>query len=217
MMDRTTRWPEVVPLSSISAESCVRAFIWISRFGIPAVLTSDRGSQFTSSIWNGVCSVLRISPSTTTSFHPQSDRLVERFHRSLKSSLRARLAGSDWFSHLPLVLLCLRATPKDDTGLSVSEAVYGCPLTLPGELVDVPELPPESFLRKVERAIDGSAVPPPHHIHPVPPSQLPAALLKAKFMFVREDAVIATLAPRYRGCFATSEYMYLVTFCDGLL
>ena len=104
MIDRTTRWPEVVPLSSISAESCVLAFIWISRFGIPAVLTSDRGSQFTSSIWNEVCSVLGISPSTTTSFHPQSNGLVERFHRSLKSSLQARLAGSPaflislWFS-----------------------------------------------------------------------------------------------------------------------
>ena len=65
--------------------------------------------------------------------------MVVRFHRSLKSSLRARLAGSDWVPHLPLGLLGLRATPKDDTGLSVSEAVYGSPLTLPGELVDVPD------------------------------------------------------------------------------
>jgi hypothetical protein len=76
---------------------------------------------------------------------------------------------------------------------------------LPGELLDVPELPPESFLRKVERAIDGFAVPPPHHVHTVPPSQLPAALLKAKFVFVREDAVIPTLAPRYPGPYLVLE------------
>ena len=201
MIDRTTRWPEAVPLSSITAESCARALIstWISRFGVPAVITSDRGSQFTSSIWTGVCSILGISASTTTSFHPQSNGMVERFHRSLKSSLRARLAGSDWFSHLPLVLLGLRATPKDDTGLSVSEAVYGSPLTLPGELVDVPELLPGSFLRKVDRAIEGFAVSPPHHVRPVPPTKLPTALISAKYVFVREDAVISSLAPRYRG------------------
>ena len=89
MIDRTTRWPEAIPLSSISAESCAHAFIstWISRFGVPAALMLDRGSQFTSSIWTGVCSMLGISASTTTSFHPQSNGMVERFHRSLKSSL----------------------------------------------------------------------------------------------------------------------------------
>ena len=98
--------------------------------------------------WTGVCSMLGILAYTTTSFYPQSNGIVERFHRSLKSSLQARLAGSDWFSHLPLVLLGLRATPKDDTGLS--EAVYSSPLTLPG---DVPELLPYTFLRKVNRWI----------------------------------------------------------------
>ena len=201
MIDRTTRWPEAVTLSSIPAESCVQVFIstWVSRFGGPAVLTSDRGSQFTSSVWTGVCSTLGISASTTTSFHPQSNGMVERFHRSLKSSLRARLANSDWISHLPMVLLGLRATPKDDTGLSVSEAVYGAPLTLPGELVDVPELLHDTLLRKVNRAVEGLAVPPPHHVHPVPPVQLPAALISAKYVFVGEDSVISTLAPRYRG------------------
>ena len=144
MMDRTTRWPKVFPLSSISAESCVCAFLttWVSRFRVPAVLTSDQGSQFTSAIWSGVCSILGILASTTTSFHPQSSGLIERFHRSLKSTLRARSAGSDWFSHLPLDLLGLRATPKEDMGLLVSEAVCGSPLILPGELMNVPEMPP---------------------------------------------------------------------------
>ena len=97
-------------------------------------------------------------------------------------------------SHLPLVLLGLRATPKDDTGLS--EAVYSSPLTLPG---DVPELLPYTFLRKVNRAIDGFAVSPPHHVRPVQPVQLPAALVSAKYVFVCEDAVISSLAPRYQG------------------
>ena len=52
MIDRTTCWPEAVPLSSISTESCVRAFIstWVARFGVPSTLTSDRGAQFTSSV-----------------------------------------------------------------------------------------------------------------------------------------------------------------------
>ena len=36
--------------------------------------------------------------------------------------------------------------------------------------MDVPEMPPETILRKVERAIDGFTVPLPHRVRPVPPS-----------------------------------------------
>ena len=37
IVDRTTRWPEVVPLHSISAEVCVEAFVdtWVAGYGIP--------------------------------------------------------------------------------------------------------------------------------------------------------------------------------------
>ena len=69
--------------------------------------------------------------------------------------------------------------------------------------MDFPELPPNTFVRKVERAIDGFAALPPHHVRPVSPSQLPAAILTANFVFVREDAVIPTVAPRYRGPYPT--------------
>ena len=207
MIDRTSRWPEVTPLESISTESCVRAFIstWISRFGVPATLTSDRGTQFTSSVWAGVCSTLGISPSTTTSFHPQSNGMIERFHRTLKNALRARLASSEWYRHLPMVLLGLRTTPRDDTALSASEAVYGAPLTVPGEFLGSPELPPPTYLRKIEEAISGFAVPPPHHVPVSPPNQLPLALQTCKFVFIREDSSTPSLSPLYRGPYLVPE------------
>ena len=90
MIDRMTCWSEVVLLTSISAESCVQAFLstWVWRFGVPAVLTSDRGAQFTSFVWFGVCSSLGILASTVTSFHPQSIGMIKQFHHSLKSALR---------------------------------------------------------------------------------------------------------------------------------
>ena len=39
-------------------------------------------------------------------------------------------------------------------------------------------------------------VPPPHHVRPVPPSHLPAALIAAKFIFVHKNIVIPTLIPQ---------------------
>jgi hypothetical protein len=99
VVDRTTRWPEAIPLASTTAADYAAALLqgWIQRFGVPNIITSDRGPQFTSSLWASLCSLLNISHTQTTAYHPQSNGLVERFHRRLKDALRARGAGADWF------------------------------------------------------------------------------------------------------------------------
>ena len=52
IVDRLTRWPEAIPLSDISALTCARAFLyhWVSRYGVPTTLTSDRRRQFVSEL-----------------------------------------------------------------------------------------------------------------------------------------------------------------------
>ena len=112
-----------------------------SFFGVPSHITSDRGSQFTSSIWSLLCSFLGIVYAPTTSF--ASSVLIERFYRQLKVSLRARLASSDWFHHLPLVLLELCNVPTDNSPVSAAEVLFGTLLALPG----VSQQPPGSFWR----------------------------------------------------------------------
>jgi hypothetical protein len=74
IIDRTSRWPEAIPLASITAADCARALFagWVPRFGVPATITSDRGAQFTSGLWAGLCSLLNIQHSPTTAYHPQS-------------------------------------------------------------------------------------------------------------------------------------------------
>ena len=47
MIDRTTRWVEVAPMREQKSEAVVRTFLefWIARFGIPSMVTIDRGAQ----------------------------------------------------------------------------------------------------------------------------------------------------------------------------
>ena len=101
IIDRTSRWPEAIPLASITAADCARALFagWVSRFGVPATITSDRGAQFTSALWAGLCSLLNIQHSPMTAYHPQSDGLVERSHSRLKDALWSRAAATDWHDH----------------------------------------------------------------------------------------------------------------------
>ncbi len=83
IIDRTSRWPEAIPIAATTTVDCANALFqgWVSRFGVPAVITSDRGAQFTSSLWAALCSLLNIQHNQTTAYHPQSNGMVERFHR----------------------------------------------------------------------------------------------------------------------------------------
>jgi Integrase zinc binding domain/Integrase core domain len=68
IIDRTTRWPEAIPMAATAVADCARALVegWISRYGLPAVLMSDRGPQFTSAIWAALCSWFNVQHNITT-------------------------------------------------------------------------------------------------------------------------------------------------------
>jgi transposase InsO family protein len=125
VLDKTTRWPETIPLAAMTAADCAAGFFhgWVQQFGIPATITSDRGPQFASSLRSALCYLFNISHVQTTAYHPQANGAVERFHRRLKDALRARAAGADWHAHLPWVLLGIRSAWRGDTAFSPSEAV----------------------------------------------------------------------------------------------
>jgi hypothetical protein len=80
VIDRNTRWFEALPHNDISAKSCAVVLIqgWIARYGVPAVITSDQWSQFTSALWDSLCNILGIKHMQTTAYHSQANGLVER-------------------------------------------------------------------------------------------------------------------------------------------
>jgi hypothetical protein len=207
LVDRTTRWPEAYPLSSITAADCAAALLqgWIQRFGVPGIITSDRGPQFTSALWSNLCSLLNISHTQTTAYHPQSNGLVERFHRRLKDALRARTAGADWFSHLPLVMLGIRTAWREDAEFSPAEAVFGSQLVLPGQFLNSPEPPSPSFLSDFQGVLAArSPLQTAHHATPLP-AELPEELLLSRFVLIRHDGVQPPLSPLYDGPFLVLE------------
>jgi len=135
MIDAYTRWVEAFPLTDITAESVSKAFLyqWISRFGPPLHLVTDRGTQFNSEIMHYLNLFFSIHHIRTSAYHPQSNGMIERSHRILKASLRAR--GGDWLTQLPLVLLGMRMSP-DESGNSAFSLVTGEQPLVPHILTD---------------------------------------------------------------------------------
>ena len=199
VVDRFTRWPEAIPLTKTDSALVGNAFAmnWVARFGVPTDITSDRGAQFTSEIWRALSESLGTKLHHTTAYHPQSNGLIERFHRSLKAALRARLTSPSWIEELPWVMLGLRTAPKEDLGTSVAEMVYGAPLTVPGMFVGPTASSEAAEHLQQMRDIAGRLVPAPDAWHGTRGSQQERSLDEAEFVFVRRDASHGQLQTPY--------------------
>ncbi|XP_066968139.1 uncharacterized protein [Macrobrachium rosenbergii] len=122
-------------MDEASTTSCAEALLssWISRFGVPDSITTDRGPAFLSELWVSLACLMGITLHSTTAYNPAANSMVERAHRSLKAALMALCTDEKWKEQLPWVLLSLRTAPKANGDASHAEKVYRETLAVPGE------------------------------------------------------------------------------------
>ena len=108
MIDGLTGWAEAVPIADQSAPTVARAVQteWISRYGIPEQLHSDRGVQYESAEFAELSAVFGIEKTRTTPYRPQANGKCERFNRTFISMLRRAVQKRpyDWEPLLSPVL-----------------------------------------------------------------------------------------------------------------
>lgn len=88
-MDYFTKWPKAYSLLDQKTETTVDALVEgiFSRFGAPEVIHSDQDRNFESRVFVAMYEKLGSHKTHTTSLHPQSVRLVERFNCILAQQL----------------------------------------------------------------------------------------------------------------------------------
>ena len=206
-VDRFTRWCEAVPMVDQTADSTAHGFLstWVSRFGVPATVTTDRGSQFCSEMWRSMSHQLGFQLCHTTAYNPKANGMVERLHRQLKAALRATPPATAWADHLPMVLLGVRSAVKDDLQCSSAELTLGMTLRLPGEFFQASSLPnlpadPAGFAARLSARMSALrfSAPPGHGHRPVFVSP---SLQTCTHVFIRVDKVRAPFQPPYDGPF----------------
>jgi hypothetical protein len=144
---------EAILVYDMSVAVCAKAlvFSWISRFGVPEMITSNRGPQFTSNIWSQLCEMLCISHFQTTAYHPESICAVKRLHRRLRDALCTRTAAVTWAEELLFVVHGLHAQLREDDGLSLAEAVFGTPIVLLNEFLQGDKFSDNSIVKKLKK------------------------------------------------------------------
>ena len=208
-VDRFTRWPEPAPIADITANSVARAFTatWNSRFGVPHSITSDSGSQFESTVWSKLMSLLGCRCYRTSRYHPQAKGTIERFHRQLKASLTAAGQREHWSLALPNLtspnLRGIRTSLKMDLHCSSADLVYGTALRLPGEpLVPAPNAAPctaQDIAALLRRTMSVLQLVQPRSLHRK--TFVHQNLDKCTHVFFRVDGVRKPLHPPYQGPF----------------
>ena len=131
--------------------------------------------------------------SRTTSYHAQSNGMVECFHHQLKASLKAQTNPEAWMDSLPLILLGIQTKVKQDILSTSVEMVYGTTLRLPGEFFT-------SFPTLLLKSHFNTVRPTPSRLTERT-SSIPDELATAIHLFISHDGVRKPLQQPYDGTF----------------
>jgi transposase InsO family protein len=135
-----SKYIEAYPLRNKDTVSVARALVnnFILRYGIPKVIATDRGTEFTSSTFKEVCKLLKIEKLQSTAYHHQSLGAIENMHKHLGAFLRIYCdEHADTWSHwLPFWCFAYNTTIHSSTKYSPFELVFGKECRIPSNLSD---------------------------------------------------------------------------------
>ena len=152
-VDHLTGWAEAIPIRSKSNK-----VVWdtlateiISRYGIPSVILSDNGGEFTAKPFEAWLREFGITHLYTSPYHPQTNGKCERFNGTIQKMLLKLTGGNPrkWSLYLPDALYAYRISKGPD-GVSPYVAIHGQQPRLPKCLVP-PQVPGER-LRNLHHA-----------------------------------------------------------------
>ena len=132
VVDAYSKFPEVVKMNSTTVRTTITALCDIfSRHGLPEIIVSDNGPQFTAKEFQQFCSDNGILHRTSAAYKPSTNSQAERVVQILKSAIRqAQLTNTDVATVLAKYLLVYRNTPHSTTGESPSMLLMGRRLQL---------------------------------------------------------------------------------------
>ncbi|KAL2081888.1 hypothetical protein ACEWY4_021706 [Coilia grayii] len=121
VVDAHSKWPEVHLMSSTTASKTIQVLRGLfSRYGLPEVLVSDNGPQFTSYEFETFMRSNGVKHIRSAPFHPSTNGLAERFVQTFKHSLKRSTGTASVQHRLDAFLLMYRNTPHSTTKESPS-------------------------------------------------------------------------------------------------
>jgi hypothetical protein len=91
--------------------------------GAPLRLLTDRGPELEGALFSQLAAWFGIEKLRTTAYRPQTNGMLERFHRTLNSMLAKFVAENqrDWCERVPVVMAAYRASVHETTGYTPNQ------------------------------------------------------------------------------------------------
>jgi hypothetical protein len=135
MMEYATRCAVTIPLPVMDTETLATALLYdvVLEVWHAKRLITDNGSNLTSDVMQALTRKLQVRHATTSVEHPQTDGLVERLNRTIKTALTAyvELDPSTWEDKLPFVTFAYNTATQESTRKSALEVLFGRKAVLP--------------------------------------------------------------------------------------
>ena len=224
-IDPFTRWIEAFPMVDQTTCSVIQTLNFhMQYFGVPNEIHTDSGCQFTSNTFKHYCIFMGTNHRVSRVRYPASNGLAERAIKTVKTALTAKLDSAQWAYHLPIIVLSLNTTIKEDLDASPAELLYGQCLRLPGDLfISSDSLPPPTSAPELlhnMKKFASSLQPTSTRVNQSTPVYLPKALTSCSHVFIKDDPIHRNLTPAYSRPFRVvtrHEHTFTVLKGDKLI
>jgi hypothetical protein len=159
--DYFSKWTECIPLPDKQAHTVAKALVdnVFTRLGCPWEIVSDQGPEFDNKLLKSLCERFHIAKIRTTPYHPNSNGVAERVHRTL-NSMMGRIIGeqqTDWTDHLQPLMCAYRAAVHASTGYSPNFIMMGREINMPLDiLIKTPsetQVTPDSYVDRIHHTL----------------------------------------------------------------
>ena len=136
-VDRLSGWIIATPTTKVGLTAEKAAHLILENgwdiFGIPAVITSDRGPQFVGQWWRTMCARVGIRHAFSQAYRPQANGRAEIAGKTLKNLMRKvwEEHAINWVEALPRILRMYHDMPGE-SGHSPFQIMFGRDRHLPG-------------------------------------------------------------------------------------
>jgi hypothetical protein len=141
-----TKYVEIYPLKTMEATEVAEKLVygWISRYGVPKSILSDRGTNFQSMVVELTCHLLDMKQIRTTAFHPQADGQSERTIKTTKGMIKCFVDEDqlNWDTGLPLLQFAYNSSVHSVTKQTPFKMRYGMEPRMPIDLIEKVEPTP---------------------------------------------------------------------------